>query len=189
MKKSLDVILRLVAIVGMPGAGKSVAAEFFRSQGLPVLRFGDQVDLGLSQYKKPRNEKNERWYREKLRQDLGMAAMAIKIEPRIRLEAKRSSKIILDGLYSWEEYLYLKGKFPQIFVLCIYAPPQIRFARLAVRPIRPLTEFEAISRDISEIENLHKGGPIAIADYLIKNDGSEENFHKELSKFYKTHLI
>lgn len=176
--------LKLIAIVGMPGAGKSLTAEFFKSRDIPVLRFGDQTDIGLKEFGLERNEKNERWYREKLRSELGMAAMAIKIEPRIKEAAKKSSTVILDGLYSWEEYIYLKQRFPQIKLLCIYAMPDIRYERLSKRPVRPLTQEEARSRDFAEIENLNKGGPIAIADYLIKNESSEKDLTNELEKFF-----
>lgn len=178
--------LRLIAIVGMPGAGKSVAADFFRSKDLPVLRFGDQTEMGLREVGKDITEENERWYREKLRKDLGMAAMAIKIEPRIVETAKTHSLIVLDGLYSWEEYIYLKEKFPELLLLCIFATPAIRYQRLEYRKVRPLTRIEATSRDISEIEHLNKGGPIAAADYCIKNESTRQAFIAELEKFYST---
>ena len=184
-KKLMEPTRKLIAIVGMPGAGKTVAADFFHAKKIPVLRFGDQTDVSLKELGLPRNEKNERFVREKLRKDLGMAAMAIKIEPRILEAAKRNSVIVLDGLYSWEEYIYLKRKFPEIQLLCIYAPPQVRYARLGNRKIRPLTREEAESRDIAEIENLNKGGPIAIADYLLVNDGDEAAFQTQLESVYK----
>lgn len=176
----------LIAIVGMPGSGKSVAADFFRSKGIPVLRFGDQTDIGLAQHDLVRNEKNERWYREELRKELGMAAMAIKIEPRIEETAKKSTQIVLDGLYSWEEYKYLKEKYPMLTLLCVYAPPSVRHTRLATRPIRPLTAAESAARDTAEIENLNKGGPIALADILVPNLSSEKEFIDQLAKFYNT---
>src|SRR5690348_3276822 len=113
----MDQPRNLIAIVGMPGAGKSVAAEFFRGKGIPVLRFGDQTDITLKELGLERNEKNERFVREKLRQDFGMAAMAVKIEPRIMDAAKTHASIVLDGLYSWEEYVYLKKIFPHIQLL------------------------------------------------------------------------
>lgn len=178
--------LIIIAIVGMPGVGKSVAAEFFRTKNIPVLRFGDQTDIGLEEFKLDKSEKNERWYREKLRKELGMAAMAIKINSRIEEQAKDHDVIILDGLYSWEEYLYLREKYPDLKILCIYAPPAIRHQRLSIRPIRPLTHQEAKSRDIAEIQNLNKGGPIAIADYVIKNEKDKETFYEELEKFYSS---
>ncbi|OGG09332.1 hypothetical protein A2154_03295 [Candidatus Gottesmanbacteria bacterium RBG_16_43_7] len=179
--------MKLIAIVGMPGSGKSVAGDFFRSNNIPVLRFGDQVDIGLKEYNLPRNEKNERWYREKLRQELGMAAMAIKIEPRILENAKSAQIIVLNGLYSWEEYIYLKRKFPNIMLLCIYASPSTRYKRLSQRQIRPLTPAEAKSRDYAEIEHLNKGGPIAISDYCIINEGDQDALLQVLDEFF--HLL
>ncbi|KKP59819.1 MAG: Dephospho-CoA kinase-like protein [Candidatus Gottesmanbacteria bacterium GW2011_GWA1_34_13] len=171
----------------MPGAGKTVAADFFRKNGLSVLRFGDQTDIGLKELGKEINEKNERWYRENIRQELGMAAMAIKIEPRILEHAKKNNLIILDGLYSWEEYLYLIKKFPNLKLLCIYAPPHIRHKRLKERIIRSLTDSEAKTRDITQITNLNTGGPIAIADYLIINAFNLEKYTQALEKFYQKH--
>jgi len=178
--------LKLLAIVGMPGSGKSVASDFFRQRGITVLRFGDQTDIGLKERGLPVTEENERKYREQIRSDLGMAAMAIKIAPRITEASKSNSFIVLDGLYSWEEYRYLKEKFSHIVLLCIYAPKPLRYKRLSTRLVRPLSEDEAKDRDISEIEHLNKGGPIALADYLIINDRGEIEFRNKLEELYKT---
>lgn len=178
----------LLAIVGMAGSGKSIASDFFRSKSIPVLRFGDQTDIGVKEAGLPLTEENERAYREQIRKELGMEAMAIKIEPRIIEASKTNRMVVLDGLYSWEEFVYLKKKFPQIKLLCIFTPPNLRYKRLAIRRVRPLTQPEAISRDVAEIENLHKGGPIAAADHLIVNDADETSFVQKLAAFYQTIL-
>lgn len=168
--------LKLVAIVGLPGSGKSFAAEYFRSKEIPVLRFGDETDMALKEAGLPLNEKNERYIREKLRHDFGMSAYAKRIEPRIRDAAKTYPRIVLDGMRSWEEYVYLKEKFPQLAVVAIYASPEVRYERLMKRKSRPLTHAEARSRDIAEIENLNSGGTIAIADHLIANEKTIDAF-------------
>lgn len=177
---------KLIAIVGMPGAGKSIAASFFGNKGLPVLRFGDQTDIGLKELGLPLTEANERSYRENLRRELGMAAMAIKIEPRIQKAREQNNTVVLDGLYSWEEYIFLKERFPSIELLCIYARPETRYERLGRRPVRPLGRKEAEGRDYAEIEYLNKGGPIALADYLIINEGTEEEFCEQLEAYYSS---
>lgn len=182
----MDKKAKIIAIVGMPGAGKTVAADFFRNKKIPVLRFGDQVDIGLKELGLPKNETNERWYREQIRQELGMAAMAKKIEPRIKAIENNHKIIVLDGLYSWEEFKYLKEKYFKLVLLCIYARPEIRYLRLEKRLVRPLTENEAKSRDIAEIEKLNKGGPIALADRLIINEAKEAVLEKELQNFYRS---
>lgn len=175
----------IIAVVGMAGAGKTISCQHFAKQGLPVLRFGDQTDIGLKKLGLSLTEKNEKQYREKLRQELGMSAYAVKIEPRIRQALKKSSVVILDGLYSWEEYIYLKNKFRNFLLLCIYARPHIRYQRLTKRKVRSLTQEETFKRDIAELENLNKGGPIAMADYLIKNNKQSAKLFKKLDDTLK----
>ncbi len=173
---------KIVAVAGMPGAGKTTACDFFRGIGLPVLRFGDQTDIGLRELGKELNEENERWYREKLRSELGMAAYAVKIKPRIEEALKQDNLVILDGLYSWEEYECLKKKYKNLSVLCIYASPAVRYQRLRGRKIRSLTTEQARSRDIAELLNLHKGPPIALADYLLKNEKKVDDLYQQLKE-------
>jgi len=95
-------------------------------------------------------------------------------------------------LYSWTEYKALKKEFPgEVTVVAILAPRHLRHHRLLNRPIRPLTQNESDQKDWSEIENLEKGGPIAIADHYVMNDGDFDALHKQLDQilddieFYK----
>ena len=44
---------------------------------------------------------------------------------------------------------------------------------------------EAKKRDITEIENIEKAGPIAYADYFIYNNGSMEEYYKRLDEIIK----
>ena len=171
----------ILAIVGMPGSGKSVAAAYLSKKGYPVLRFGDVTDQGVKEQGLPLTEENEKAFREKLRQELGMAVYAIKIEPRIN-ETLHSGVaiVVLDGLYSWEEYEYLIGKFPGLKLLAVYAQPEIRYERLGKRTVRPLSREEARARDVAEIKNSNKGGPIAIADYLVINNADEPSLYRQL---------
>ena len=66
--------------------------------------------------------------------------------------------------------------------MAIVAPKRLRHHRLTTRSVRPLTVEEASSRDWAEIENLEKGGPIAIADYYVHNDGTIDNLHQQLDQ-------
>lgn len=172
----------ILAIVGMAGAGKSEAAAYLASKGYPVLRFGDETDTGVKEQGLALNEANERKYRENLRKELGMAAYAIKIEPRIKEALNKSQIVILDGLYSWEEYVYLQPRFPELKLVAIYARPEVRYARLNERAVRPLAPQQAHARDIAEIEKLHKAGPIAIADYLVDNNGNLNHLYKQIDE-------
>lgn len=177
---------KIIAIVGMPGAGKSETADYFRKKRYPVLRFGDQTEIGLKELGKDLNQDNERWYREKLRKELGMAAYAMKIKPRIEAIDETEKVVVLDGLYSWEEYQYLEDEYPNLIMLCIYTNPKIRYKRLSRRANRGLSIAESRKRDIAELENLNKGGPIAMADYLVVNCADIKDLYDQLDKFIST---
>jgi len=173
----------IIAVVGMAGAGKTSACNFLEKHGFTVLRFGDQTDIGLKEQGLSLTEKNERKYRENLREQLGMAAYAIKMKPRIEKALEEDDKIALDGLYSWEEYTYLKKHFKDLILLCVYARPEVRHTRLHKRVVRGLVKKEAERRDITELVNLNKGAPIAMADYLVENNGPMKDFNKKMNFF------
>lgn len=177
---------KIIAIVGMPGSGKSEAAAFFKKNNLPVVRFGDLTEETLKEEGLALTAENERAVREKLRKEFGMEAFAIKAKPKIEKLLGESEIVILDGLYSWEEYVYLIKYFPGMLLLHIYASPKVRYDRLGKRKIRPLSVEEARARDMAEVEHLHKAGPIVIADYMIKNEGDIEGLRVQLEKFMKS---
>lgn len=171
--------MKIVAIVGMAGAGKSEVARVFEEHGFKRVRFGDITDEELKKRELQPSEQNERSIREELRKKYGMAAYAKLSLPRIDSLLK-SSRVVIDGLYSWEEYMLLKERYQgQFSVLAVWASPATRCFRLAHRAKRPLTPEETASRDRSEIENTNKGGPIAMADFTILNEGSLEDLRSE----------
>ena len=170
---------KVVAIVGMAGSGKSEVAKIFEEKGFSRIRFGDITDIEIKKRTLEINEANERHIRELLRKELGMAAYAILNQPIIDKALKKTS-VVADGLYSWEEYLCFKAHyFNNFFVVSVYSSPKTRYSRLAERILRPLKIDEAVSRDKSEIENLNKGGPIAMADYTILNESDLESLRDQ----------
>jgi len=174
--------VKVVAIVGMTGAGKSEVARVFEGHGFRKVRFGDITDEELKNRGLESNEENERYIREQLREKHGMAAYAKLNLPRID-NLLKSSDVVVDGLYSWEEYILLKECYGErLKVLAVWASPATRYARLTQRAKRPLTLEEAAGRDKSEIENINKGGPIAMADFTILNETSLEELRRDTKR-------
>jgi dephospho-CoA kinase len=172
--------MKVVSIVGMAGAGKSEVAHIFQEKGFTIVRFGDVTDEEARTRGLELNETNERRIRELLRQEHGMAAYARLNLPRIEAARQRSS-VVIDGLYSWEEYIFLKENYSEDFIIvAVWASPRTRYRRLTNRLNRKLTEEEASSRDRAEMENLNKGGPIAMADFTIKNESSLMDLRREV---------
>ncbi|MFC1935101.1 AAA family ATPase [Chloroflexota bacterium] len=173
---------RVISIVGMAGAGKSEVAGGFERNGLARIRFGDLTDGEVRRRNLELNEENERQVRESLRKVHGMAAYAKLNLPAIE-EALKGSSVVIDGLYSWEEYVFLKNHYGDDFrVIAVWASPKTRYSRLAKRSTRGLTPEEAASRDRAEIERVNKGGPIVMADFTIINETSLGDLSRELAK-------
>jgi len=172
----------VVAVVGMAGAGKSEVSRVFESKSFTRIRFGDVTDEELKKQGLELTEENERRMREALRQRYGMEAYAMLNLSKIDVAVK-TAPVVVDGLYSWEEYLFLSNYYRQNFrVVAVWSSPATRYARLAARAVRPLKLEEAYSRDEAEIIKLNKGGPIAMADFTIINEGSLKDLKKETEK-------
>jgi len=172
----------MLAIVGMAGAGKSEVARVFEEHGFKKVRFGDITDEELKNRGLKRNEENERYIRQQLRKEHGMAAYAKLNLSRID-SSLQSSDVVVDGLYSWEEYTLLKEYYGgQFTTVAVWASAATRHKRLMSRAERPLTLEEAASRDREEIENINKGGPIAMADFTILNEASLKELERETER-------
>jgi len=185
---------KLVCVVGMPGAGKSLVSDALVSSGFSYIRFGQITLDKLKEMGLALSEANEKKIREGLRKKHGMAAFAVLNISKIDTLLEKSH-VVVDGLYSWSEYKVLKEKYGErMRVLAVYAPPGLRSKRLKQRKVkkgdknqrfRPLKEEETRARDYAEIENLEKGGPISMADFTIVNTGTINQLKKQVREIIK----
>ena len=186
IKREDDLSKRIIAIVGMCGSGKSVACESLQQLGWMEVHFGALTIEELKKNKLSLNPKNEKFIREKLRKQHGMAVYAKLSIRKIKTLMKHQQRVVINGLYSWDEYLFLAKHFKDALILIeIYTDKTLRYQRLAARSVRPLTPTQAAERDKAEIENLAKGGPIAFADYKIANNSSADELKKKLKPVLK----
>lgn len=174
--------VKIIAFVGLAGTGKSSAVDYLTEKDYPKVYFGGVVLDAMTQAGLDHTQENEKPFREELRKREGKDFIVNRIITQINdLINAGQHRIIADGLYSWTEYKALKSEFPgELTVVAIVAPKHLRHHRLTIRPVRPLTDTEANQRDWAEIENLEKGGPIAIADHFIINDGDLEKLHQQI---------
>lgn len=174
---------KIVAIVGMCGSGKSIASAYLENIGYKKVYFGGVTMDKLKEEGLEVTPDNEKMMRERLRKDMGMGAYAIVLLPKIKDLAKESD-VVLDGLYSWDELKILQKEF-NLTTIAIVVDKQLRYDRLSKRIERPFQREEAIKRDITEIENIAKAGPIAYADYYIFNNGTIDDFYNRLENILK----
>lgn len=175
----------IIAIVGLPGAGKTMAAEIFKNRNLPVISFGKIINDYIDKQKLPHTEDVHKKVREEMRAKFGIDVLAKMNEEKLKQTLEKNQIVIIDGMRSWEEYLYLKKnlKDVKIFILCIWAEKQIRYQRSAKRKYR--SQLFGEQRDINELIGTNMGPTIAFADFLIKNNFSVEDMTDKLEGIYR----
>lgn len=175
----------IIALVGMPGAGKGTCTDYIsQTHNLPLLHFGNMLYEEVAR-RGLDNVADEKFVREDMRAQEGPAVLAKRIASQAQeLISQGARGIVLDGLYSWSEYKYLRSQFgDRLIVIAVTAPRLERYRRVLARQDghRKYTSADQIiTRETDEIENLEKGGPIANADYTIVNDADTDTLYERL---------
>ncbi len=122
----------------------------------------------------------------RLRQELGQNAVAKLAVERVRALLEENEVVVIDGVRSLDEVGTFRGAFPaeRILIIAVHTPPALRFERLRARggrhddPPRNWEDFE--ERDWKELRFGIGGGVIAMADHMLVNDGSEDEYDKKV---------
>lgn len=168
----------------MCGAGKSEVIRYLqKKEKWPKIYFGEATFDRLKKDGLAVNYRNERLIREKIRAEMGMGAYALLALPKIKEALRESAVVLVESLYSWDEYKILKKEFGADFlVIAVYSSPSTRLKRMlkrvSERPVKDEAEF--VERDYREIEGTDKGGPIARADFTIVNEAGLDEFHGQI---------
>jgi len=175
---------RVICIVGLCGVGKSEAARIVETYAtFQTVHFGGVVIAEVQERGLELNPKNEAIVREELREKYGMAVVAERKLPEIRQALESGSNALIDGLYSYSEFLLLRQALShQMTVIAIHAKKSVRAKRLAQRPIRPLTPAQMEARDKLEVETLEKAQPIALADFHVLNESDMADLRRSLKR-------
>lgn len=181
--------IKILAIVGMSGSGKSVVVDYLTEKGYPKVYFGGMIykEMNRRGIERTADGESEKRFREMIRETEGKDWVVKQVIDETKNLIKAGQKrIVLDGLYSWTEYKALKREFPgQLTVLAVVVPKALRHFRVGKRPERPFNTKEIQERDRSEIENLEKGGPIAMADFYVLNDDTVAKLHDDVDKILR----
>lgn len=166
----------IIGITGMPGSGKSTVAKVGEKLGFKVIRMGDVVrEETLKRGLEPTRE-NLCKMMFTLRAESGPDVVAKKCLSRISLSDRN---VIIDGIRSLHEVEFFKKKLPSFILLAVHSSPKTRFKRLYSRRRSddPKDKKEFIERDKKEL-SVGIGSAIAMADYMIINEGSLDEFKK-----------
>lgn len=174
----------ILAVVWMCGTGKSEVVSFLeRNTNFQKVYFGGIVLEEVKRRYGMLTPEFERIVREDMRAEHGFAAVAQLALPEIQQWIAAWKNILIDGLYSFSEWVVLRDLFDKQFVtLAVHAPKQLRYERMATRDHRPFTPEEVDRRDFTEVSFIEKWWPIAVADWHVVNDGTLEELYGRLNK-------
>jgi dephospho-CoA kinase len=163
----------IVALTGMPGAGKTTVANYLAQKGIPLLIMGDVVREAAQNEALEPTSGNLAKLTIRLREKNGPEAIAHLIANKIKTmknEDKEFAVVIVDGIRSMAEIEVLK-RVGQVKLLAIHGSILTRYSHIRERARSDvpsnINEFD--KRDRVEME-VGISDAIALADETISNN-------------------
>ncbi len=175
---------RVIAISGMPGAGKGIAAEAARQLGFQVLVLGDIIREETERRGLQPTPQNMGSVMLQVRNAEGPAVVAKRLLPKI--QSSGHSRVVVEGIRSLHELAELRSEF-EVHSVAIHASPKTRFQRLLSRGRSddPKNWEEFCERDNRELD-VGLGHVISLSDTLLVNEGTiadlQSEFRNRLAK-------
>jgi len=160
--------LLIVTITGMPGAGKSTAAQALVEKGWKRVIMGDVIREETRRRGLEPDAKNTGEVMKQLRLELGEAAVAELCLDEIRKAG--SDRIVVDGIRSISEVETFR-KFADVILIAVHASRRRRYALLKERGRKddPLSYEVFLKREEREL-GVGIGDAIALADEIVSNE-------------------
>jgi dephospho-CoA kinase len=174
--------MTVIGVVGLPGSGKSEAAEVAAEMGVPVVTMGDVIraecrERGLD----PATDHGT--VAKALREENGPGAIAERSLPVIEAEREDSDTVLVDGIRSDVEVEAFRDAFGDSFVLLeIDAPFEVRAERLDLRGRDASVDEGGESLEARDERELGfgMGEAMAMADVTIANTDSLSVFQRRI---------
>ncbi|NYT13137.1 MAG: flagellar hook-basal body complex protein FliE [Candidatus Methanofastidiosa archaeon] len=171
----------MIAVVGMPGSGKSEFVNIALNFGYRFISMGDIVREETVKRGYPLEESGK--VAQMLRDKEGLDAIAILTLDKIR--ETHDDKFLIEGIRGIKEIERFRDEI-DFFLVGIHTSPRLRFERLKNREREddPETFEEFHKRDLREL-SWGLGEALALSDIIIDNNGSIEEFRINIDKVIK----
>ena len=169
----------VIGVAGMPGAGKAVIKTAAESMGYAVVIMGDEIREETKRRGLEPTPENIGKIMLQLRKEEGSTAVAKRCTSKI--EKAKTDLVFVDGVRSLAEVEEFKKHFAGFALIAVHSSPETRFQRLSRRKRSDDPEGWVVfsQRDMREL-SVGQGAVIALADYMIVNEGTYEEFKTEV---------
>ncbi len=176
----------VLVILGMPGAGKSLASGEAKKRGIPVFVSGDIIRAEARRRKLKFTRKNLGDLMLTMRKEEGMGAVAKRLFPII--EKIDRPYVVYEGARSFEEIEELRQRY-HVITVTIHASSKTRFQRLLKRrrTDRPRGWADFVERDDRELK-VGVGKLIALSDRMVENEDTKEDLRRRMKRLLKSLL-
>jgi dephospho-CoA kinase len=163
---------KVIAIAGMPGAGKGFVSRTASFRGIPVLVCGDVIRKETEKRGLVLTPENMGAVMLALRREEGLAVVAERLIP--QMQSLASPVVVVEGVRSMDEVDALR-KEHEVATVAVHASPRTRFERLTsrARSDDPKNWQEFMERDSREL-GVGIGSVIALAEEMLVNEGSTD---------------
>jgi len=171
--------VRVLIVTGMPGAGKEEFVEVSKRMGFEVIRMGDVVRAEASRMDLPSDDRSVGGFAHSEREKNGYDIWAKRTVPFIKKDMT-----VIDGCRGEAELDIFKEAFGDgVKVIAIHTSPETRYARLRSRNRKDAPEDweQFTERDRREL-GWGLGGLIALADRMIVNEGTLDDFKRDVEE-------
>ena len=174
----------VIAVTGMPGAGKSEVGRALGRMGYRVYELGDVVREMMREGGVPATRKSTAEFAIMIRKNYGKLVTMKRLLDTLKL--KRGDKVAIVGVRSGVEEAYIK-KRTGATAIAVVAPLGLRFRRIRARGRydAPKTLKEMGDRDRREI-GFGILAAIRGADYVVAGDGTVAELRKYIAEIVES---
>lgn len=175
----------MIAVVGMPGSGKSEFLNVALNFGYRFISMGDIVREETVKRGYPLQESGK--VAQMLRDKEGLDAIAILTLNKIR--ESHDDKFIIEGIRGIKEVERFRKEI-NFFLIGIHTSPNLRYERLKNRGREddPKTYEDFYKRDLREL-SWGLGEALALSDVIINNNEGIEDFRRNISEVMKKYEL
>lgn len=174
----------IIGLTGPNAAGKGEAAAFLAAKGFEYRSLSDVLREKLGRQGHPVTRAALIELGRRLRAQYGNDYLARRILERL----EPGKNYVVDSIRHPDEVRALRSR-RDFRLVAVDADPAVRFARLKARAreadpqtFEEFQRFEAEEATRRRDEGQDLAGTIALADAVVRNDGSLEEFHRELTR-------